>query len=46
MSVSGLLSTEKLPVLRKYDTPVLVNIFGYSPEEYAEVIRILEDAPG
>ena len=38
--------TEKLPVLRKYVTPVLVNIFGYSPEEYAEVIRILEDAPG
>jgi dihydroorotate dehydrogenase (NAD+) catalytic subunit len=38
--------TEKLPVLRKYDTPVLVNIFGYSPEDYAEVIRILEDAPG
>jgi dihydroorotate dehydrogenase (NAD+) catalytic subunit len=37
---------EKPPVLRKYDTPVLVNIFGYSPEEYAEVIRILEDAPG
>jgi dihydroorotate dehydrogenase (NAD+) catalytic subunit len=38
--------TEKLPVLREYDTPVLVNIFGYSPEEYAEVIRILEDASG
>ena len=38
--------TEKLPVLRKYDTPVLVNIFGYSLEDYAEVIRILEDAPG
>lgn len=37
---------EKLPVLRKYVTPVVVNIFGYSPEEYAEVIRILEDAPG
>jgi dihydroorotate dehydrogenase (NAD+) catalytic subunit len=37
---------EKLPVLRKFVTPVLVNIFGYSPEEYAEVIRILEDAPG
>jgi dihydroorotate dehydrogenase (NAD+) catalytic subunit len=37
---------EKLPVLRKYDTPVLVNIFGYSPEEYAEVISVLEDAPG
>ena len=38
--------TEKLPVLRKYDTLVLVNIFGYSLEDYAEVIRILEDAPG
>jgi dihydroorotate dehydrogenase (NAD+) catalytic subunit len=37
---------EKLPVLRKYLTPVLVNIFGYSLEEYAEVITILEDAPG
>jgi dihydroorotate dehydrogenase (NAD+) catalytic subunit len=38
--------TEKLPVLRKYDTPVLVNIFGYSLEDYAEVIRILEDSAG
>jgi dihydroorotate dehydrogenase (NAD+) catalytic subunit len=37
---------EKLPVLRKYVTPVLVNIFGYSPEDYAGVISILEDAPG
>jgi len=37
---------EKLPVLRKYDIPVLVNIFGYSLEEYAEVISILEEAPG
>lgn len=37
---------EKLPVLRNYDTPVLVNIFGYSSEDYAEVIRILEDVPG
>jgi dihydroorotate dehydrogenase (NAD+) catalytic subunit len=37
---------EKLPVLRNYVAPVLVNIFGYSPEEYVEVIRILEDAQG
>jgi dihydroorotate dehydrogenase (NAD+) catalytic subunit len=37
---------EKLPVLRNYVAPVLVNIFGYSPEDYAEVIRILEDAQG
>jgi dihydroorotate dehydrogenase (NAD+) catalytic subunit len=37
---------EKLPVLRNYDTHVIANVFGYSPEEYAEVIKILEDAPG
>jgi dihydroorotate dehydrogenase (NAD+) catalytic subunit len=37
---------EKLPVLRNYDTHVIANVFGNSPEEYAEVIKILEDAPG
>jgi dihydroorotate dehydrogenase (NAD+) catalytic subunit len=37
---------EKLPVLRKYVTPVLANVFGYAAEDYAEVIRILEDAEG
>ena len=38
--------TEKLPILRNYDTRVVANVFGYSPEDYGEVIRILEDAPG
>jgi len=37
---------EKLPVLRKYDTPVIANVFGYALEDYVEVIRILEDAKG
>jgi len=37
---------EKLPVLRKYDTAVLANVFGYCLEDYVEVIRILEDAEG
>ncbi|HEY2460247.1 MAG TPA: dihydroorotate dehydrogenase [Candidatus Acidoferrum sp.] len=37
---------EKLPVLRKYDTAVLANVFGYTLEDYVEVIRILEDAEG
>lgn len=37
---------EKLPVLRKYDTAVIANIFGYSVEDYTEVIRVLEDAEG
>ena len=37
---------EKLPVLRKYDTAVLANVFGYCLEDYVEVIRTLEDADG
>ena len=37
---------EKLPVLRKYAVSVLANVFGYTIEDYVEVIRILEDAEG
>ena len=37
---------EKLPVLRKYDTPIIANVFGYTLEDYVEVIRILEDSEG
>jgi dihydroorotate dehydrogenase (NAD+) catalytic subunit len=37
---------EKMPVLRDYDTHIIVNVFGYAPEDYAEVITNLEDAPG
>lgn len=37
---------QKLPALRKFDVPVLANVFGYCQEDYAEVIRILEDADG
>jgi dihydroorotate dehydrogenase (NAD+) catalytic subunit len=37
---------DKLPLLRKYDTAVLANVFGYCLEDYVEVIRILEDAEG
>jgi dihydroorotate dehydrogenase (NAD+) catalytic subunit len=37
---------EKLPVLRKYDTAVLANVFGCCLEDYVEVIRVLEDAEG
>ena len=38
--------TEKLPVLRKFDTAVIANVFGYTLEDYVEVIRVLEDAEG
>jgi len=37
---------EKLPPLRSFDTAIIANVFGYSMEEYAEVIGILEDAEG
>ena len=37
---------DKLPVLRKYNTSVIVNVFGYCLEDYVEVIRQLEDADG
>lgn len=37
---------EKLPVLRKFDTTILANVFGYCLEDYVEVIRVLEGAEG
>ncbi|MFN7935220.1 MAG: dihydroorotate dehydrogenase [Bryobacteraceae bacterium] len=37
---------QKLPALRKYDTKIFANVFGYSTEDYLEVIRVLEDAEG
>jgi len=37
---------EKLPLLQKYNTNVIVNVFGYTIEDYVEVIRRLEDASG
>jgi dihydroorotate dehydrogenase (NAD+) catalytic subunit len=37
---------EKLPVLQNYNTPVIVNVFGYCLEDYVEVIRRLQDYEG
>ncbi len=37
---------EKLPALRKFDTAVLVNIFGYSLEDYVAVAERLDGAAG
>jgi dihydroorotate dehydrogenase (NAD+) catalytic subunit len=37
---------DKLPELRRYRTAVFANVFGYAPEDYVEVVRILEDAEG
>jgi dihydroorotate dehydrogenase (NAD+) catalytic subunit len=37
---------DKVPALQRISTPYLVNVFGYEPEDYVEVIRILDDADG
>ncbi len=37
---------EKLPLLRRYRTPVIANVFGYAAEDYLEVVQILNDAEG
>jgi dihydroorotate dehydrogenase (NAD+) catalytic subunit len=37
---------EKLPALRRYDTRIIPNVFGYTIEEYIEAIKILEDGEG
>ncbi len=36
----------KLPGLRKYKTRIFANVFGYDPEDYFEVVRVLNDAEG
>lgn len=37
---------DRLPLLRKYNTPVIVNVFGYCLEDYLEVVRRLEEEEG
>ena len=36
----------KLPLLKRYDTRVIANVFGYSDEDYVEAITILNDGEG
>ena len=37
---------DKLPALRKFNTKIFANVFGYASEDYGEVIRILESGEG
>jgi dihydroorotate dehydrogenase (NAD+) catalytic subunit len=37
---------EKLPRLRRFDTAIIANVFGFSIPDYIEVIRVLEDTDG
>jgi len=37
---------DKLPALREFKTAIVANVFGYTPDDYAEVTRFLEDGDG
>ncbi len=37
---------EKLPFLKQFDVPVIVNVVGQSVEEYAEIASVLNDTQG
>ena len=37
---------ETLPKLTGIQTAIFANVFGYSTEDYTEVVRVLENAPG
>lgn len=37
---------EKLPLLARFQTAIFANVFGYTTEDYIEVVRVLEDAEG
>jgi dihydroorotate dehydrogenase (NAD+) catalytic subunit len=42
----GAFVRDKLPLLRRFNTPVFANVFGYAVEDYCEVVRVLEAAEG
>ncbi len=37
---------EKMPALRRFRTAIFANVFGYTTEDYEEVIRALDDVEG
>jgi dihydroorotate dehydrogenase (NAD+) catalytic subunit len=39
-------ASEKAPALARLGTPYFVNVFGCAPEDYCEVVRVLEDVEG
>ena len=39
-------AAEKLPALAKLATAVFANVFGYTTDDYVEVVRVLEDHAG
>ena len=37
---------DKLPLLRRHQTAIFANVFGYAVEDYLEVVRVLNDHEG
>lgn len=37
---------DKIPALAAFRTPYFVNVFGYAPDDYLEVVRRLQDVDG
>lgn len=37
---------DKLPLLAVFETAIIANVFGYEPDDYVEVIRVLDDHEG
>jgi dihydroorotate dehydrogenase (NAD+) catalytic subunit len=37
---------DKLPLLRRYQAAIFANVFGYSVEDYLEVVQVLNDHDG
>ena len=37
---------DKIPALAAFPTPYFVNVFGYAPDDYLEVVRRLQDVDG
>jgi dihydroorotate dehydrogenase (NAD+) catalytic subunit len=37
---------DKLPLLRRYQTAIFANVFGYAVEDYLEVVKVLNDHEG
>jgi dihydroorotate dehydrogenase (NAD+) catalytic subunit len=39
-------AAERMPLLRRFDTAIIANVFGHTISDYVEVIRVLEDTEG
>jgi dihydroorotate dehydrogenase (NAD+) catalytic subunit len=38
--------SEKLPLLKRFDTRVIANVFGYSDDDYVDAVKVLNEGEG